>query len=112
MDIKTRAQKYKIVIEWDETKREFIGEAPELGDCLVSAKTQKEAINLVNDAIERQLSTLEEQHLPPPVPFSEKRFSGKITLRVDPAFHRDLAMQANREGISMAHFIERKLRTK
>ena len=105
-----RALKYKVVIHWDEISEDFLASCPELGNCAVRAKTQEQALALVGEAIERHLRELEERHLPLPIPFSRKRFSGKILIRIDPALHRNVAMQAAMEGISMSRFIENKLR--
>ena len=110
MEKKNRSQKYRIVIQWDEKRQNFLAMAPEFGNCAVRATSQKEAVDLVNDSIERHLDALEEQNLPPS--FSEKRFSGTLSLRIDSALHRELAMQAAMEEMSLVHFIERKLRTK
>ena len=107
-----RSYKYKVCLQWNKDSNEFLAEAPELETCIARAGTQKEVIDLMNENIERHLSLLEEQHLPVPVPFAEKNFSGQILVRIDPTFHRDIALQANIEGISMAQFIERRLRAK
>ena len=112
MEKKNRSYKYKIVIQWDEKRHDFFAMAPEFGNCAVRAPTQKEAIDLVNDAIERHLNGLEKEHLPFPRPFSEKEFSGRLSLRIDANLHRDIAMQAAAEGVPIAHFIERQLRKK
>ena len=107
MEPGNRSQKYKIAIQWNEEAQDFRAMTPELGNLVVRAATQKEAIDLVNEAIERHLAALESQKLPVPVPASEKHFSGKILLRIDPRLHRDIATEASMAGVSISHLIER-----
>ena len=107
MDNKNRSHKYKILIQWDEDAQDFRAVAPELGNCAVRAKTQNEAIELVNDAIEQHLRALEKENLPVPIPSSQKTFSGKILIRIDPKLHRDIATEASMAGLSISHFVEK-----
>ena len=111
MEFKSKAQKYRVLIQWDEKKQEFIAIAPELGNCMARAKTQREAIELINTNIEQYLDKLDKQNMPVPIPFAERQFSGKILVRIDPNLHRDIAMQAAMEGISMSQYIEGKLKS-
>ena len=62
--------KYEIVIFWSETDQVFIAEAPELPGCLAHGKTQNEALQNVNDAIELWLETAREfdDKIPEPKP--------------------------------------------
>ncbi|AJI94556.1 hicB family protein [Yersinia ruckeri] len=41
----------------------------------------------------------------PPVPLSEKQFSGKLVLRMPPDQHRRLAISAIEEGISLNRYL-------
>jgi predicted HicB family RNase H-like nuclease len=45
----------------------------------------------------------------PPEPLSLQQFSGKILVRVPREQHRELAMEAAEQGISMNRLISRKL---
>lgn len=69
-----------------------------------------EAVAMAEEAIGAYIASLAKRKLPIPEPLSEKRFSGKIPLRIDPVFHRDLAVKAQIEGDSLNKFIEKKLR--
>jgi predicted HicB family RNase H-like nuclease len=45
----------------------------------------------------------------PPAPLSSRPFSGKFVVRVPPAAHRQLAMKAAEEGVSLNRLINAKL---
>jgi predicted HicB family RNase H-like nuclease len=45
----------------------------------------------------------------PPTPLSSKPFSGKFVVRVPPEVHRELAVKAAEEGISLNRLINSKL---
>lgn len=48
---------YEIVIYWDRQDKIFVAEVPELAGCTAHGKTQTEAVQNVNDAIELWLET-------------------------------------------------------
>jgi len=51
---------YEIVIYWDNQDKIFVAEVPELAGCAAHGKTQTEAVQNVNDAIELWLETARE----------------------------------------------------
>ena len=53
-------QKYEIIIYWDNEDKIFVAEAPELAGCMAHGKTQSEALENVNEAIELWLETARE----------------------------------------------------
>lgn len=53
-------RKYEIIIYWDEGDKIFIAEAPELAGCLAHGKTQTEALENINEAVELWLETARE----------------------------------------------------
>jgi len=57
---KSRMQKYEIIIYWDNEDKIFVAEAPELAGCMAHGKTQSEALENVNEAIELWLETARE----------------------------------------------------
>ncbi len=52
--------RYEIVIYWDDQDKIFVAEVPELAGCAAHGKTQTEAVQNVNDAIELWLETARE----------------------------------------------------
>jgi len=52
---------------------------------------------------------MEEQGEQIPVPLSERTFSGKFNVRVGEHLHRDLAMHAAEERMSLNQYVVKKL---
>ena len=52
--------KYEILIYWDNQDKIFVAEVPELAGCSAHGKTQVEAVQKVNEAIELWLETAKE----------------------------------------------------
>ncbi len=53
-------QKYEITIFWDNNDKIYVAEAPDLPGCVAHGKTQFEALEKVNEAIELWLATARE----------------------------------------------------
>lgn len=102
--------KYKIEINWSEEDDAYLVRIPELPGCLTHGDTPEHALRMANEAIEGYIESLKKRGLPIPKPFAEKKFTGKIPLRIDPLLHRDLASKATIEGVSLNKLIESKLK--
>lgn len=68
---KENLPKYQIVIYWDNEDKIFVAEVPELAGCAAHGKTQIEALQNVNEAIELWLETAREfgDKIPKPRPY-------------------------------------------
>ena len=102
--------KYRLEINWSPEDEAYIVKVPELPGCMTHADTPEKAVHMAQDAIAGYIESLEVRGLPVPQPLAEKRFTGKIPLRIDPNLHRDIAVKAEIEGVSVNRFIERKLK--
>lgn len=102
--------KYRVDIQWDGRDEIYVARVPELPGCVTDGKTMQEAAANAQEAIQAYLMSLDSRGKPLPKPFSERPFSGKIPLRIDPVLHRDLVYEAEQEGISLNRFIEKKLK--
>ncbi len=102
--------KYKVEINWSPEDSAYVVKVPELPGCVTHGDTMDEAYKKSKEAILGYLQSLEKRKLPIPKPLSEKKFTGKIPLRIDPILHRNLAIRATIEGVSVNRFIEGKLK--
>ncbi len=102
--------KYKLEINWSPEDDAYVVKVPELPGCATHGDTMDEAYKKAKEAVTGYLRSLEKRKLPIPQPLSEKKFTGKIPLRIDPILHRDLAIKATIEGMSVNRFIETKLK--
>ena len=103
--IKKKAAHYPRLIEWSDEDACFIGSAPPLigqcchGDTEADVATQLSAIvlDLVTDGVAGKIT------LPEP----QKEFSGKFVVRIAPALHKRLALQALARGDSLNQYVEK-----
>ena len=102
--------KYKLEINWNPNDEAYVVSVPELPGCVTHGDTLDEAFQKAKEAIAGYIESLQKRRLPIPKPLSEKQFSGKIPLRIDPILHRDLVIQASIAGLSVNKFIETKLK--
>jgi len=108
--IEKDSPKYRVDIVWSAEDHCYIASVPELPNCQTHGGTMEEAVAMAKEAIEGYLDTLEKEGLPIPPPLSEKKFSGKIPLRIDPTLHRDLVVKASIKGMSVNKYIEQRLK--
>lgn len=102
--------KYQLEIIWSEEDQVFIVNVPELPGCMTHGKTVGEALKMAQEAVEGYLESLRSRDLPIPKSLAEKKFSGKIPLRIDPSLHRNLMTKAKLAKVSLNKFIEFKLK--
>lgn len=102
--------KYRVDIAWSDDDNCYVARVPELPGCVTDGATIEEAASNATEAIEIFLETLDVQGKPRPAALSERKFSGKVPLRISPDLHRDLTARAMVEDLSLNQFIERKLK--
>jgi predicted RNase H-like HicB family nuclease len=83
--------KYRLEINWSPQDECYVVVVPELPGCQTHGSSIAAALTMADEAIAGYLESLKARHLPIPKPLSEKKFSGKLPLRIDPALHRDLS---------------------
>lgn len=62
-------------------------------------------VKLVYDVIEDRVANDEVI----PEPFSEQKYSGKFQLRIPPAVHRNITIEAAEQGVSINRYVASKL---
>lgn len=77
----------------------------EFPGCMTQGDTIAEAAAMLDEAMASWLEVMLEDGDPIPEPIAEPEFSGKTVVRLGPALHRDAAELADREGVSLNHFI-------
>ena len=80
---------------------------PELPGCLTSSKTLDDIVNNANDAKRAWFEAALDDDIDIPVPGSEyslSAYSGQFKIRMPKSLHRDLSIQAKKEGISMNQY--------
>jgi predicted RNase H-like HicB family nuclease len=93
--------KYSVITKWSDEDDGFIATIPELPGLSAFGITQKKAISELEVATEAYLETLKESGEELPVADKLIPYSGQIRLRMPKKLHKELAEQAELEGISL-----------
>lgn len=93
-------QNYRVSIRFDSDGY-WVAENPELRGCIADGETPQEALSSLNEARKLWIESRASQGLDVPVPQDEPEFSGRFVLRLAKSMHRDLAYEAEREGVSL-----------
>ena len=77
----------------------------ELPGCMTQADTFDELEVVVQDAMHAWIVTALDAGLPVPEPDTGGEYTGRLTVRVPRSLHRDLAVAAARDGVSLSAYI-------
>jgi predicted HicB family RNase H-like nuclease len=103
------ADHYTYRVTWSPEDGEHVGLCAEFPSLSWLASSPDAALKgvrrLVAQAVEDMRAAGEEV----PVPLAEKHYSGEFRVRIPPAVHRALAMQAAEQGVSLNRLASAKL---
>ena len=103
------ADKYTYQTAWSEEDGEFVAavlEFPSLSWLDTTAATAEAELRSV---VEETLEDMQRNNEHIPEPFGQRSYSGKFNLRIPQSLHRDLTIEAEREGVSLNTLIVQKL---
>jgi len=95
----------------DESGSYFHASVLELDGCQSSGDTFQDACDGLMEAMEGWIETKLENGFPIPVPFDSDKFSGKFVVRLPKSLHARLAVEAEKEGVSLNQYTLYKLST-
>ncbi len=93
----------------DESGHYFYGRILELDGCQSTGDTVEELYENLNEAMEGYLEVKLENGLSIPEPQSVEDYSGKFNVRLPKSLHQRLAIEADREGVSLNTLVLYKL---
>ena len=91
---------YREIIETDPHGG-FVGHIAELPGCITQAETKRDLLDQLDDAKLSWIEAALEDGVPIPEPLQEEYFSGRFNLRLPKSLHRNLALTARAEGVSL-----------
>ena len=96
---------YHIVIQHlvDESG-DYFATVQEFDGCMSHGDTYDEAFENIQEAMKGWIETKLEGGFSVPVPINESQYSGKFVLRLPKSLHARLAMEAEREGVSLNQY--------
>ncbi|MEV5822905.1 toxin-antitoxin system HicB family antitoxin [Micromonospora harpali] len=101
---------YTYRVTWSAEDREFVATCAEFPSLSWLASSQIEALQGLQDLLREVIADLAEQGEQVPQPIADRSYSGKFNLRVGESLHRELAIQAAEDGMSLNQYVIRKLR--
>jgi predicted RNase H-like HicB family nuclease len=100
--------KYRVLVQFDPEKNEFVARAPELEHAVGAGATRAEAIARCEEEIAAVVANASERggRLPPAIDGGDDGVaSGEITARVSRSLHRELLWQAKNDGVDPAQLL-------
>ena len=97
---------YQIVIQriTDESGSYYFAKVKEFDGCMSHGETYSEAFENIQEAMELWIEGKLEGGFPVPLPTDESQYSGKFVIRIPKSLHARLAMEAEREGVSLNQY--------
>ena len=85
----------------DETGHYFYGRILELDGCHTTANSLNDLYADLNEIMASYIEIKLENNLPIPIPQSVEKYSGKFVVRLPKTLHQKLAIEAQKEGVSL-----------
>ncbi|MDR0721300.1 MAG: type II toxin-antitoxin system HicB family antitoxin [Treponema sp.] len=104
---------YHIVMQHitDESGSYYLATVQEFDGCMSNGNTYEEAFKNIHEAMEGWIETKLENGFTVPEPINANQYSGKFVLRLPKTLHARLAMEAEKEGVSLNQYALYRLST-
>lgn len=104
-----KADHFTYRVTWLEEDSEYVGLCAEFPSLSWLAHTPEEALAGIRRTVRAAVRDMEANGEPIPAPLALKHYSGEFRVRIPPAVHRSLAMQAAEQGVSLNRLASAKL---
>ena len=105
------ADRYALLVEWSDEDQCYIGRCPELFQGGVHGADRAKVYTELCQAVEEWIAILQSDGKELPPALTDKEYSGKFVVRVDPALHRLTALRAMASGDSLNPYVAKKLQS-
>jgi predicted HicB family RNase H-like nuclease len=100
---------YTYRVTWSPEDQEYIGLCAEIASLSWLAKTPEKALKGIQKIVADVVTDLQASGEPVPVALAEKSYSGEFRVRIPPLLHRNLALMAAEQGVSLNRLASAKL---
>ena len=107
MTLKNDRYSYRVI--WSDKDDEYLGLCAEFPSLSWLAGTPEAALKGIRRVIAEGITIMEADGDPIPEPLSNKKYSGRFSVRIPPEVHRSLSIQAAEEGVSLNRLISARL---
>lgn len=108
-NIRPEVSHYTYRVAWSVEDEEFVATCVEFPSLSWLSPSQIEALQGLDALLRDVISDLEATGEPIPQPYSDRAYSGKFQVRVGEQLHRDLAVHAAEQRMSLNQYIVTKL---
>jgi predicted HicB family RNase H-like nuclease len=109
MKTKPEINHYTYRVIWSEDDKQLVGLCAEFPSLSYLACTPEKAIRGILKVVADVVKDMVENDEPIPEPIATRRYSGKFQVRVPPEVHRQLALEAAEEDVSLNRLVSAKL---
>ena len=92
---------YTYRVTWSPEDDEHLGLCAEFPSLSWLAKTLETELKGIGKAVADVVADMQASAEPVPQPMAEKHYSGEFRVRIPPQLHRNLAMMAAEQGVSL-----------
>jgi len=107
--MKINSDRYAYRVIWSEEDAQCVGLCAEFPSLSWLAATPEEALRGIHKTVTNVIKDMKARGEHVPEPICAKRYSGHWEVRVPPALHRKLALEAAEEGVSLNRLVSAKL---
>jgi predicted HicB family RNase H-like nuclease len=100
---------YTYRVAWSAEDGEFVATVAEFPSLSWLAASQIEALEGLKALLSDVVTDIQEQGEEVPEPLSERNYSGKFNLRLGEKLHREVALHAAEENLSINQWVVRKI---
>ncbi|RLP77405.1 type II toxin-antitoxin system HicB family antitoxin [Mycetocola tolaasinivorans] len=103
------ADHYTYRVRWSREDDGFLGTVAEFPSLSWFAETSRDAFSGINHLVAEILTDMELTGEIIPSPLSDRAYSGKLLVRIAPELHRNLAIEAAEQQVSLNRLISTRL---
>jgi predicted HicB family RNase H-like nuclease len=96
-------------VVWSEEDHAFIGRVLEFPSLAAHGSTQAKALSEIRSVVQHAFEDLQDSGEAVPEPLNKRRYSGTLNVRLPKYLHRQLAIEAAEQGVSLNQLISTKL---
>jgi predicted HicB family RNase H-like nuclease len=104
-----KADHYTYRVTWSAEDKEHVGLCAEFPSLSWLARTPEDALAGIRRVVRLAVREMEAAGELVPVPLATKHYSGQFRVRIPPAVHRSLAVEAAEQGVSLNRLASAKL---
>lgn len=104
-----KTDRYTYRVTWSEEDQEHVGLCSEFPSLSWLAGSPEEALSGIRKTVATVVVDMESAGELVPQPLAERHYSGEFRVRIPPAVHRSLVMEAAEQGVSLNRLASAKL---